>query len=495
MPNWNLRDDWPKPEDPATGKSGEDLFKPPLSETILEDAYTLSLDTSTQNQKKLVIGINSQDPVDILAMTPGTVRSTGSTLTLTTPIFSLAELILLMFERQRNKQEFVGLSSYPVAWFRNWLMAGLCPSEIIYENVQSLKNDDFHVNAGEKIGTSTQADPQKEIRISIKYYDYTPGEPRFMHPREFFSLLFWEEKCDPIFNETPSDYTHPLLGKMMKTYEKKESNPVSNVQEIIDRLEDDWLGLRPPLRTFQRVKWEHIKEHMRGDYGIGTWTGTIGNVQDRILNAYVHKGGPAGYGKSGNHMGYNKCNIYCGEMLFRSGFRTIIWAEGLCPAGKIPHRLKYVSPPWIRRLTKKNLNTSGEKAKICYNQTTCTANLSTVTHQIHTIIGAKATHEQKNINDQIEQGCVFVIASELHVPIIHDITSLNAPDIKIRAIHQWLPNTSGFSKKDFRKEQYYADTHWPEQLINNTTIVKIEPGGDPTEEWGKLESNCLKKVP
>ena len=280
----------------------------------------------------------------------------------------------------------------------------------------------------------------------------------------------------------------------------------NNASQVINKPKDDWLGLRPPLRTFQRLKWEHIKEHKRADYGSGTWTGEVGSVKDRIMNPYVHDGGIAGYGIKGSSCCYvkevpdptpedpnrkkkipkgcAKCNIYTGEMLFRSGFRTIIWAGGLCPKEKISHRLKYLSPRLIRINTNStvNLNTSQNNAKINFSENECSVDWSKATHYVYTLIGRKTAPDKATINQGIKEGNVFIIATDSHVPTIHDVINCTSNQIKVQGMHQWTSNNSDHT------------VPWTKST-NDTTIIRINPGGDPTEEWGQLESNCLEKVP
>ena len=529
MPKWNLREDWPQEYLPRTKNNFLiDLFSMPLSGTIAENAFkTINLDVSTKNQKKLVIDIQSSTPVEILAMTHGMVTGSAKKIELTSHTFSVALLNKIMIERQKKEQQCLG--DFPISWFKSWIDAGRVPCKIMYENVTGTISGG--VKAGDVIGAANlnPANPlEKRVKISIEYEDSKPGDLRFMHPREFFSLLFWQQDCDPVLKKNANSYKHPLLRRMMSTVlSAGVSTPVypytNDAKDIIDRDVDEWLGLRPPLRTFQRVKWEHIKEHMRTDYGNGTWTGEDGDVSDRILNPYAHDGGVAGYGIKGSASctiemelnpvtgkmepkrdsagktipkGCAKCNIYAGEILFRSGYRSIVWAGGLCGAGQIPHRLKYLSPKLIRKLTQntKYLNTSRKAARINFNQTKCTGDLTKATHNVHSVIGKKVAHNKKTVNQAIKDGDVFIIATNSHVPIIHDVKSCSATQIKVRVMHQWSYTNPGYKKAHFRQKQKYADSRWATKPVNNTTIVKVMPGGDPTEEWGQLESNCLRKV-
>jgi hypothetical protein len=497
MPKWNLRDDWPDEYRPKDKNNFLiDLFSMPFSDGISENLYKLSLDCSFQNQKKLVINIQSPQ-VDILAMTPGSVKSNGNTLTLNSHIFSLAELNKILFERLKKVQQ--GMGTFPISWFKKWIEAGTVPSKIIYENVTGVKSGE--VRAGEKIGTTNQnpTNPQQqEVKISVEYGNSKPGDLRFMHPREFFSLLFWEERCDPIFNTNPDQYRHTLLRKMMTTYEQDPipANLANEATDIINRPTDDWLSLRPPLRTVQRVKWEHIKEHLRSDFkkdptinpnpsNIGVWE-TGGDVSKRIINPYGLK--------SNYKTSPGKCNIYTGEILFRSGFRTTSIAYSYCPIDKpLPHRLKYMSPPQVKTLfSHKDLaHLTKDRSQINYSATGCTKDFSKVDHSIVESFGQKTKHDKKEVNDKIaHDGDVFIIASKKHIPIIYEITKIwndGTPPvnmIEVVVMHQW-------KKDDFRNN--YSDKGWNKQEVNETRIIRIFPGGDPTEEWGQLQSNCLKK--
>jgi len=153
------------------------------------------------------------------------------------------------------------------------------------------------VCGGQLIGTVEM----NQIKLSIEYADSLPDFPKFMHPRAFFSLLFWREECDPVYNASPNEYDHPLLWKMM---DGRENGMHGNYHD------DDWLGLRPPLRIYKRVEWEARLTH---ELHHADWQ-TSGSLSDVLRNPLI---GTFAAGRS-------KCNLFVGEMAFRSGFRTFV---------------------------------------------------------------------------------------------------------------------------------------------------------------------------
>jgi len=288
LTTWNLKDDWSW------------LFSMPISNKVAEDDYTLQIEEDSDGTKKLVIDIQSSNKIDILAMAPGEVTSNGDTTILTSDIFSVLDCVM--------ESRIVEVSTN---WFLNWGKAGRLPEKIHYENVIDCVSRT--VKAGEVVGTAgnhPEESNKKQIKMKIEYADSTTNEPRFMHPREFFSLLFWKEECDPVLGQHPIlTYGHPLLKKMMHTKEDGTSVTVSELYQ-----NDDWLGLRPPLRTSQRVKWEASREHNIDNF-FDYW-GQSKNVTERIKNNLIENQNNLGYA------GKSKCNIFAGEVLFRAGFMT-----------------------------------------------------------------------------------------------------------------------------------------------------------------------------
>jgi hypothetical protein len=232
--------------------------------------------------------------------------------------------------------------------FNNWSLANRLPATVIYENIEPMAYDGTDVQGGSVIGRA------EEVRISILYSDSQDDSPKYVHPAEFLSLLFWMEKYDPLLaadesirsairshdisnidfsDDSNKAYESKLIQKMMV---KNESGSDS------DFMDDTWLGLRPPLRTIQRVRWEVIKEHLTENFS-GLWDRGC-DVSSRLKNPYVYKRG--GYSSSG----ITKCNIFVADMLYRAGFKTIVAADGLgCERSQVQCRLKYRGPTQLYR--------------------------------------------------------------------------------------------------------------------------------------------------
>ena len=494
-PAWNLEQDWPKHLEPKKPKAGLPvaLFSAPIELlTIPDQKYSLSLANPTSGIKRLVIDIEIEtgQKVSALAVMPGVVSATGSSVTLRTHLLSTLGASSLLSEMLKKSVQM------PVEWFRSsWMAAGLIPETIVYGNITASQTSGT-VHAGDVLGSlgNHPTDPSKRrLTISIEYSGSTAKNPKGMHPREFFSLLFWRADHDPILTENPTPYKHPLFRSMMSTDEDGKHGPANS---FINASSDKWLALRPPLRIYQRVKWEHIKEHLRNDYGSGTWTGSNGSVQKRIQNPYLYNGGSQGYKK------YTKCNVYAGEILFRSGMRTLAYGLGItCSSGHLPRFIKYCSPGVI---TKHFTASMRIKGKIHHDSTSpdpCSGS-STPTHEIFTVFGDSQTCSANTINKLIEgQGAVFLVANHQlkvpavdppnnhtgHVAIVEKVVACSYMDglvakRKLRTIQQW---NFGFSRSS------YADV-WESANVADSVIVRVRPGGDPTEGWGALDLNCLK---
>lgn len=476
-PKWNLDQDWPdhlKPKDSKTGLPAV-LFSPPIEKlTVPDHNYSLSLDNPSSGIKTLVIDIQTGQQLKALAMMPGVVSATGSSVTLRTDLLST-------LGASNALQKSVKM---PVDWFDSWTAAGTIPEKIIFGNVTAGKTSTT-VDAGDVLGTlgNHPTDPSKRrLTVSIEYSGSTTKKPKAMHPREFFSLLFWRAEHDPILKANPTQYDHPLFRSMMSTNEDGKRGPVKS---FINAPKDTWLGLRPPLRIYERVKWEHIKEHLRTDYGSGNWTGKHGSVQKRISNPYVYDGGAQGYKT------FTKCNVYAGEILFRAGLRTLAYGKGIagCPSGHLPRFIKYCSPKIVNGYFKAKYRIKG---KIHYDTTSAGAcsGSSTPTHEIYTVFGSNVACTAETINDSItEDGAVYIMASLSHVAVIDKVVSCSqvvggVAKRRMKTIQQWHV---GFSRSS------YSDS-WNTAKVSESVIVRVRPGGDPTENWGRLDLNCLKGV-
>lgn len=488
MPKWNLLDDWPKeliPVNKATNLP-DVLFSLPIRTLVAaEDTISLSL-IRPNNFAKLILDIDDMQ-VDALAMVPGMITCAANEITLTTDIFSIPGVSNMLMKQTQQSQ-----GDFPVAWFDNWRKAGTVPGKIVYENVEPFAqmSGSTKVNVGEVIGTvlpSPQDPARKLLRLSIEYTTSAPEKcdsyltfptPKCMHPREFFSLLFWDEKCDPILKENPDTYQHPLLRKMMMTCE--DGNPISladKAKQLTNRPIDDWLGLRPPLRTYQRIKWEHIKEHLRND----TLWNSDSDVQDRIKNPFTRW-----------YSGYKgaKCNIFAGEMLFRAGFRTIVWGGGIgCEtADSLPGWLKYDVPRWkdgqdglFNNFS--NNPKSRPRGQIRRNPNSAAkCNVLGTTYTLSTPFGQKESCGMDSLNNQIHNsGACFLFVSHEHVCIIDQVNSC-APTTTVKVIDQWPGVTRNSYSHTYSKPQ------------NEVVILRMFPGGDPTETWGAMDLNCLREA-
>jgi len=485
MPNWNLRDDWPD-EYKSLDSLGwpRELFSMSIPENV-EVASCSIENENVNNIKKLVINVTSQSDVDVLAIVPGGMELNNTTGIgiLTTELFSTAFLYAIEQPRQ-----------YPVPWFKNWLNAGRIPRKIIYENIINYETTEgmcFSVNAGDhigKMGINLNNLSEKQIKISIEYADSTNDNPKFMHPVEFFSLLFWREECDPVFNANPSCYQHQLLQRMMSSVSDDKNGDFHN---------DNWLGLRPPLRTFTRVKWEAFKEHLvlDDDYP-NHWVGDTSNVYDRIKNPFIHK--------TGGYVGQNltKCNIFAGEMLFRSGFRAPVTMGNMggCTPGSFPYKIKYQSVsglfasfgiPGAISQPMGRIRYVGEMD--CNHDQRCIS--GDATHEFAHLYARRVEWNQNLTNNIQNLGRVYLLAktgpSGNHVVIVDEFTNNNpysgdANTVNAMDQHASLNNNS-WSRTNYR----YL---YPNNNNVNVVILEFFPGGDPSEEWGKIDLNCLEVI-
>ena len=209
---WNLRDDWPQEYLPRD-KDGKliESFSLPISSGIDGNNLELTYDTG---KNQLVIDISSSQDVEVLAITSGTTTVSGSTVVLISHVFAAYH-----FGELFQRAELSSSGGFPLSWFGRWIEAGRLPKSIHYENIKTPIAD--KVMAGKPIGKAGNHpnNGNKRVRICVEYADSTAQNLRRMHPREFFSLLFWEEKCDPILKDAPNQYEHPFLRKMMNRFE------------------------------------------------------------------------------------------------------------------------------------------------------------------------------------------------------------------------------------------------------------------------------------
>jgi hypothetical protein len=231
-----------------------------------------------------------------------------------------------------------------VKWFENWKNAGKVPEKIVYEGLQKVyvkEGEKKSVGAGYILGI-----PGKTVEISIYYSDGAK-----MNPIEFFNLLFWQEEYDPVYK---ADYGKRSFGEVKKYEFESWADPKTHA--LIDMMmgkrmdgsegtpkDDDWMGLRPPLRTYKRVEWEAKRELLLyfENWQQGDITKQKGDITNRIKTPNIIK-----KGKGEGYMGDSKCNILAGELAYRAGFRTFV------KQAKKPEFLKFWGPNELVRESK-----------------------------------------------------------------------------------------------------------------------------------------------
>lgn len=482
MPKWNLTRDYSS----SHGPKGATSFSMPIRAlNIPLNKYSLKVEVEHQpnmcvgkGNKKLIIDIDTSQKVEVLAMAPGSIINPGACIRLDTQIFFTIGTLAFRSRHGKNGNPL------PFAWFANWMEASLVPGRIVYDNVVPAKTKSGNVRSGEVIGTAGNHPTNaalKRLVISIAYAGPIKGVWDGMHPREFFSLLFWKKENDPVFKQNPGTYGDPLLRRMMATDEHGKTGLPST---FISAPKDIWLGLRPPLRTFERVQWEHVKEHLQAS-NENTWDWrTFESVKNRIFNKYVARGN--------GYVSEMKCNIYTGEMLFRSGFRTIIWARGYgtCSANEVQNRLKYLSPARVDKIFEYKVCGIHKDSINFSTMTSCTSR-SQATHSTFTCFGKKETPDKNKINTNIQVfGDAYFATTGSHVPIVFDVDNVTANLVKLSVLDQnWKMrhDNSNFTRSNYVRKKYNRSP-----LI--ITVIRALPGGDPTEEWGMLKSNCLKTL-
>jgi len=539
MPNWwNLELDWPIADSTDEHSNLITLFENPIDVEISNCRIE-----SVNGIKKLVIDVETSDPIDIFAIVHGLVDSSGVSdkYELTTDIFTT----LWPYEIFRREV----CSEVPVSWLNNWLLAKTIPKKIIYENIINVDPTPCRVRAGMKIGemgNHPTDDSKKQIKISIGYADGEDSNPRFMHPREFFSLLFWMEECDPFYTNTPIDYDSPLLQKMMRLYDDgspvvdESGTPVDDIGQLSNNDSDfcpfagvdtwlnnnnvfrghenidEWLGLRPPLRTYKRVEWEarvtHKIHHNNWQSAPNSTSPPHGDLVNVIRNPLIRVGVALRTA--------SKCNLFVGEMAFRSGFRVFVQRVGT-------HHLSYQS---------RNSFIRPCNAESCNDVTISASSTNTITHNgnSYRISGRKIRGKTRYVTDgnrgQINQeisndGKVIIYArkrycvgsglsgSDLYPPYLPHGTLDLCSDRSSRpkSFHvvfiSRISSVTPISVVANILDQHLMDPSSPNIPRNcgggycgcgdqnGRAFIELIPGGDPTEEWGEVDLNCLEEVP
>ena len=530
MPNWSIRGDWPYELD-------IDLVSVPLDcdgdGTLIEkDSYTITLNKDDPRRKTLVIDIQSSCEVPVLAILPGSVTCPDTnTIMLITDVFSVAGISRILSESPSISLEEPlppsRLSTFPIRWFYSWIERGRIPKKIIYENIvdRICSDGDQNVRAGDVIGRAgshPSNSTKKQIKIKIEYQDSADTDQKFMHPSEFFGLLFWQEESDPAFRESPMHYS-PLLQKMMESRENGEFGTCCD---------DDWLGLRPPLRTFIRVEWEARVAHMCHHYNwqrLPTDSGEAARLREAHGNDY---GDLTGLKRNPLIVDYpyvraSKCNIFAGEMAFRAGFRvfTYISGSGLAyltgnslvrpctsasddgekilsrsSSATISYRTKTYRignniPRGKKRfVTSSNVDQIGieinleGKAIIHTRKAYCRARTGSghVSYSGGTCPGGPSTDPRDGPEDSLTHR-----HQAFHIVFLSMLLRVFPNNIEATIIDQH--NSPPHETVCFARDSTIADVGCKDS--SERAFIELIPGGDPTEEWGVVDLNCLEEVP
>ncbi|MEM2702806.1 MAG: hypothetical protein QXR45_06565 [Candidatus Bathyarchaeia archaeon] len=312
--------------------SGTDKISMVIEIDIQEDKKK-GQSSPAENKKQERPGLQQKGHDAGTWVAPGVTSVVGGT------IIELSETSLKM-----NIKDLFQYLCGKVSWFKSWCEANRIPAEIRYEGLKEVtvkkdqkigyeiavkeQGEEINVLAGGKWRLGI---PGQEIKVSIYYSD---GKP--MNPVEFFSLLFWQEEYDPVykgklegekyvfgdlnkyqFESWSESKSHPLINKIMTSKMNGDSGTPRD---------DNWMGLRPPLRTYKRVEWE-AKRELALHFNSWQRDGSVeGRIKTPNIEMNVGKGGKG-------YKGYSKCNIFVGEMAYRSGFKTFI-AFGRSRSGK-----------------------------------------------------------------------------------------------------------------------------------------------------------------
>jgi len=431
-------------------------------------------------------------------------------------------------------------------WFRKWAITGRVPWRIIYENVNAtpglfpegvsenyelvpppgdppLPGHQIDVEAGAELGTALRLEPIRDtnpygVQLRVEYSD-----DHSMHPRELLSLLFWREACDSLlYPSATQQYESALLQKMMACRESGEAGDY--------HADQDWLGLRPPLRTFKRTAWEAILTHTLHHEN---WQ-REGSLTGVLKNPLI----------GGSYAGASKCNIFAGEMAFRSGFRTFVVRSG----GAGP--LQYISRGTLL-VECTDPNEDGEGLFTSNRRHPPTVSWRSQEYNLNLPYGKKRyvtsdTIDVDQINAEIaEEGMMIIYARKgycvrkaaalsslpLHAyPTVGadgkehcsgsnpSATSPDTDDYEHRVFHVVVLAELASTGSDFNWsatrvfDQHCRMTTSPRETPRFCTapycgfsglpggsgslgraFTEMIPGGDPTELWGQIDLNCLTR--
>jgi hypothetical protein len=472
MSLWSLVHDLP-------ASHARQLF-PPIGNIADPSQIGVRIDASGP-VKKLVITLDS--PFQAIAMVPGLVHEADR---------GIWKLQTNFFNTLPSTEDLI--------WYDNhWRARGLVPYVITYENVEPIRPlDGAPVEAGDPIFNTrprTNGTGGGELRISVEYASSSVDSPRGMHPVEFLSLLFWKEVGDPCINDAEAHYPDIADDSPLASdYTILERYDQALLQKLMDCREDgspgtfkrdDWLGLKPPLRTYKRTEWEARHLHIFHNDACQTESSMAGVIRNPLVAAAAP--------------GHSKCNIITAELAFRSGFR--VGNELLNPTGTGARPLTYLR--------------AGQLVYAC-NEPACNEIDVHSHHQGRTIQrGGQEYHltlpfgkqqyidttrldaETIRLQSLIQDGSVFYFARR---------TFTHSTGVSYRG-HVFIISPDGLSLARsgidgprVRIDQHSTRTTFPQlcnlawchgSLPDGFSYVRLIPGGDPTEEWGILDLNCL----
>lgn len=284
-PSWNLEEDL---KDAAEGPAVAWPIAQPFSGVSAQTSVTVeSVSLENRGDRRVIAVVTNPQDAEVYAMARGEVEPTTTGVILRVRTF-FCNPLLIAGSRAR--------------WFLQWLFApiGTIPTAIHYDNVEM----DNSLIAGKAVEPGHVIGRGRGGPVDMWFeYDST----RIGSMVELLGLFFWRREHDPLYVSNPPDYPHPLAKAMALHH---GAGLTGNARE-----KPDWLGLRPPLRTYQRVEWEARHTHW---FHHAAWQ-RGGNLADKYRNPLVTKDNGEGRPLKDSP----KCNVFAGEMAFRAGFRTL----------------------------------------------------------------------------------------------------------------------------------------------------------------------------
>ncbi len=394
-------------------------------------------------------------------------------------------------------------------YFKNWFSSGFIPKYITYENISLNTSQQLspgvNIDIDLAIGTTMDDGNGKGIfKFYVEYEGSTPTCPKGMHPSEFFSLLYWSESSDYVLSQHSSIPPIPttnesnqflirniadikVVNRNFYIYEKLMNSlmPDSNGSLTSDQVRIDevqWLGLKPPLRTSKRAEWEARVIYLFQDPF--RWATT------RHLNTDLDYQNPMII--MGTLANESKCNVLCGELCYRSGFRVFI---------KDKDGVTRVMSNY-NNIIEKKYNSSTNLMQIL--------NAPQENQLLYPLYSRKPLATKKNnltedeINQLINNGMLFIFARGRISNSTND-DGLGFHIFIFRNIRD-KGNPNGLNGT-FVSELYRFDQHCtqnPFEVPKHSTqrpnsgyripdipyaYIQVAPGGDPTEKWGAFDLN------